>query len=436
MKEKQLYKANMKTKSTSKSKTIADHVYMENRNGHIRYKVVINGKTKTFRSESDAMIYASNCTIQKYKSGNNDDESITYKEVAYHLMNSLKKEQKGSTYQTKKEILERIIFPNFVAVDKRILDITLKDCRQMRDFLLDYQVPKKQKDGTTVYVDAKTNYKNNILVIFKQVFNYAVETFAVANPYIVKIKKIKKSTDEEDSVGEDDFYNIWSPNDFKFFISNVTSNMYKTLFSLSITSWARIGEIQALRWKHYDGSKIHVFRNIMKVRKYIDPKCFIDDTVKSKASKRYIELPKEMCMILDEYKEKQKFIPGFSDDWYIFNRWDGKKYTDGYYPLPRTNIQRAFEKGMELSNFSEENNKKIRIHDLRHSGATLAIVEKQDIKAVSERLGHSSVDITLNIYHHVIEKTKNGLVNNTEQFISDIQKNHKKIGEDNYKNEK
>lgn len=79
---------------------------------------------------------------------------------------------------------------------------------------------------------------------------------------------------------------------------------------------------------------------------------------------------------------------GFSDDWFIF---------DGLNPLSPTIVGRKKNKYCELTNV-----KKIRIHDFRHSHATLLISLKVHITVISERLGHSDINMTLNRYSHMI----------------------------------
>ncbi|MCB1004332.1 MAG: tyrosine-type recombinase/integrase, partial [Acidimicrobiales bacterium] len=44
----------------------------------------------------------------------------------------------------------------------------------------------------------------------------------------------------------------------------------------------------------------------------------------------------------------------------------------------------------------------IRFHDLRHTHATLALAARVHPKVVQERLGHSSISITLDLYSHVV----------------------------------
>ena len=44
----------------------------------------------------------------------------------------------------------------------------------------------------------------------------------------------------------------------------------------------------------------------------------------------------------------------------------------------------------------------IRLHDLRHTHATILLRDRENVKVVSERLGHASVTVTLGIYAHVM----------------------------------
>ena len=59
--------------------------------------------------------------------------------------------------------------------------------------------------------------------------------------------------------------------------------------------------------------------------------------------------------------------------------------------------------------------KKIRIHDFRHSHASNLIGEGMDIVAVSKRLGHSSVEMTLNVYTHLLRKNDSKMLNYSEK---------------------
>ena len=87
----------------------------------------------------------------------------------------------------------------------------------------------------------------------------------------------------------------------------------------------------------------------------------------------------------------------FSEDWFVFG---------GVRPLPETTIQ------VKKNEYCKEAGvKQIRIHDFRHSCASLLINQGASIALVSKYLGHGNVSITLNTYTHMF---KNELQNMTD----------------------
>jgi integrase len=63
----------------------------------------------------------------------------------------------------------------------------------------------------------------------------------------------------------------------------------------------------------------------------------------------------------------------------------------------------------------------VRFHDLRHTHATLALLKTKNIKAVSARLGHSDIRVTLNTYAHFVPLMENELVNAMESLLTPAQ---------------
>lgn len=68
-------------------------------------------------------------------------------------------------------------------------------------------------------------------------------------------------------------------------------------------------------------------------------------------------------------------------------------------PFKKTTLFTNFNKFLEKNNI-----RKIRIHDLRHTNATIMLLSGTNIKVVSERLGHSDIKISMNRYSHVLEE--------------------------------
>lgn len=62
----------------------------------------------------------------------------------------------------------------------------------------------------------------------------------------------------------------------------------------------------------------------------------------------------------------------------------------------------------------------LRFHDLRHSYATISLENGDDIKTVSENLGHATVAFTLDVYGHVTEKMKKQSADRMQEYINSI----------------
>lgn len=86
------------------------------------------------------------------------------------------------------------------------------------------------------------------------------------------------------------------------------------------------------------------------------------------------------------YSKYSTIYPDFNNNYYIFG---------GNKPLSPTTIER------KKNNWCIESGvKQIRIHDFRHSHATILVNSDLPIKAISERLGHGDVAFTINTYVH------------------------------------
>ncbi|MDR0384158.1 MAG: tyrosine-type recombinase/integrase [Christensenellaceae bacterium] len=75
-------------------------------------------------------------------------------------------------------------------------------------------------------------------------------------------------------------------------------------------------------------------------------------------------------------------------------------------PLSLTTVTRKFNEYCDIAEV-----KRIRIHDLRHSHASLLISRGQNILAIAQRLGHSNVEQLLNRYGHLMPEDQKRLVN-------------------------
>jgi len=126
-------------------------------------------------------------------------------------------------------------------------------------------------------------------------------------------------------------------------------------------------------------------------------------TPKTESSIRDIQIDKCLnkdLLKLKKFYEKKYNLSNY--DYYIFG---------GIKPLATTTINRHKEKACKLANL-----KNIRLHDFRHSHATLLLQKKVYIKEISRRLGHSKTSTTLDIYTHT-NRTQEKKVIKTLNFL-------------------
>lgn len=224
-------------------------------------------------------------------------------------------------------------------------------------------------------MDISTSVKNFAIYAVKGVFKFASEFYDYPNPSLF-LKKFKKKQVEVLEEME-----TWTPEEFKLFHDAVDKPVYQAYFSFLYWTGVRRSEGLAVCYTDFD-PEVGTIRIWHAIKNF--PQGFID--LKNDSSIRTIKLDpvllKEIQPFIDQCDEEHPFIFG------------------GERSLPITNVQREFKKGIDQSGV-----KPIRIHDLRHSHATLLINSGCNIVAVSKRLGHSTIEQTLKTYTHLLEKT-------------------------------
>lgn len=175
--------------------------------------------------------------------------------------------------------------------------------------------------------------------------------------------------------------NVWTYEELQQFLPNVENEMFKILFHFLFFTGLRIGEALALQRSDLTGDSISVTKTIKSFKQGAKP-------LKTASSRRKVEL--------DDYT--LSLIQGLT-------KGKGKYIFGGIEPVGQSTVQRAWDKAFETSKV-----KRIRIHDLRHSHASWLINSDVNIVAVSRRLGHSSVEMTLRVYTHLLEESNDKLM--------------------------
>ncbi|MCI8403906.1 MAG: site-specific integrase [Clostridia bacterium] len=169
---------------------------------------------------------------------------------------------------------------------------------------------------------------------------------------------------------------------------------YKTAVMLILYTGLRRGELCGLDWADIDieNGIVHVEKAVL----YTKRKGIYEDTTKTKQSRRAVYIPKEMTLLLKEWKIEQcKQKLSIGDQW----QESGKVFTSNDGSVMRPDTFAAWFKQFIRQNKLPD----IHLHTLRHTSATLLIANGVNIATVSGRLGHANKTTTLNIYSHAIQ---------------------------------
>ena len=245
------------------------------------------------------------------------------------------------TMRTKKYIVELKILPYFG--NKRVNDITAVDIRQWQNELI--------KMG---YSPTYLKTINNRL---SAIFNYAVRYYDLKSNPCAKAGSMGKSKAEE--------MNFWTGEEFRRFIDSVMNKRlsYMAFMTLYWTGM-RLGELLALNPKDVDLEKRTI--SITKSYQRLGKKDVITPP-KTPKSKRVITIPEFLAADIKDYMDS---LYDLQED-------------DRLFPITKYYLEHEMQRGIKESGV-----KQIRVHDLRHSHASMLIELGFSPLEIANRLGH------------------------------------------------
>ena len=185
----------------------------------------------------------------------------------------------------------------------------------------------------------------------------------------------------------------WSSEALRDFLDAIVGHQYEIAFRLLAASGLRRGEVLGLRWRDvdFDLGQIAVANTITELGSEV-----VMGPPKTARSRRNVYLDRRTMTALRDHRKRQREQriaagPAWDGDhdWVVTNELGG-------FVSPG-NVSYEFRKLVEQLDLP-----RIRLHDLRHTHATLALKAGVHPKVVSERLGHATVGITLDLYSHVV----------------------------------
>lgn len=206
--------------------------------------------------------------------------------------------------------------------------------------------------------------------------------------------------------------NTWTANEVGHFLIQVADDHYGPLWRLIATTGMRRGEALAVHWTDVDleRGRLVIRRSLGEDRKPVeqeDGSTVLKRTLVFGPTKndsvRVVDLDTVTIAILREHRDRQEAEAQLlGDRWVdhglVFARgrlWLGKTATAGG-PLDPERMSEAFQRACRRHGM-----RRIRLHELRHTWATLALENDIHPKVVQVQLGHSTSSITLDLYTHV-----------------------------------
>jgi integrase len=172
---------------------------------------------------------------------------------------------------------------------------------------------------------------------------------------------------------------VWNPEQVRTFLTHTEGQELAALWRMALGTAMRQSELLALRWSdaNLDRRDVLVTRTWSRIKG-----AWIMGDVKTAAGRRRISLPASCVQALKALRAERDLSSGDDLIWTFTPRVAGYRFG-------------VAQQGTGLP--------RIRFHDLRHTSATLMLLNGEHPKVVSQRLGHSSVAITMDRYSHVLE---------------------------------
>jgi integrase len=270
-----------------------------------------------------------------------------------------------------REIIRRYVVPYVGA--KRLVDLSPLDVKAMHAALLDHG----RKDGTALAA-ASVQLAHRVLhrALADAVRWNLIPTNPASNVRVPKGERMEMS--------------VWTAEEASTFLDTVADDRLAALWTVALHTGLRRGELAGLRWKDVDLDAATL--TVAQQRTTADNQVVV--MAPKAKSQRQLLLAPATVSALDAHRKCQRaerlaLRPAWTNTGYVFVDEAGEPY----HPQ---RLLKMFEQAIRRAGVPS-----IRLHDLRHTMATLALQAGVHPKVVQEQLGHSAINVTLDIYSHV-----------------------------------
>lgn len=262
---------------------------------------------------------------------------------------------KERSIMTKRTLIETKILPYFG--DKQMNEITAVDIIKWQNALLNQEY--------------KPTYLRMIQNQLTALFNHAERFYDLKDNPCKKVDKMGRANAKE--------LNFWTKDEFEVFIQCFTEEeeLYRIIFLMLFWLGCRVGELLALTSEDIDfeNGTVSISKTYFRRNKtdYIT-------APKTESSNRKITIPEFLQKEIKQFLDRQYELMAL----------------ERIFPITDRAIQKKMKQKTEQAKL-----KPIRVHDLRHSHIALLIEKGMQPLVIAQRVGHDSVNTTMNIYGHL-----------------------------------
>lgn len=342
-----------------------------------------------FKTKKEAQLALTKVQLEYEKNGLNKSKELTFQEIYDLWIVNYEQTVKESSFVKTKEQFKNHILPAFGAfkVNKISIDVAQKFANEkVKDFVL-YR-----------------EFINNA----SRICDYAIRLgYLQDNPFKkITVPKKKVSVQEEESL------NFFNKEELEVFFEAVEKKkdirMYAFFRTLSFTGM-RAGELLALTWKDIDFKDNYIQINKTLARGK-NRRLYVEQP-KTKNSKRKIPTDEKTLNILKKWRlEQRRLLLALGINTLNKNQLVFSNERNEHLQLSKP------RKWLEVI-IKQNNLKRITIHGLRHTHASLLLESGANIKDVQGRLGHASIQITMDLYIHITDKRKEETATQFAKYI-------------------
>lgn len=353
----------IRKRETKKKGIVYDIIFrIIDKDGRRKQKVLSGYKTKALaRKAYNEFMSTYIAPPMKY----DGKEVLTLTKAYESYCGYLKYERKESTLYTIIHTFKPHILPFFA--NKNMFELTSEDVRAWQTALY-----AKHKENGQQFSNERLK---RIWGFFRAFVRWANNEYKTPNIFD-GLKPPKRQTIKR-------HYVIWTKEQFEQFYNHVDNIKYKAIFKTLFYSGIRLGELQALEVNDFTNGKLHIYKTY--TRKTLDNVPYKITDLKN-YKEHFVPLPKHTQEIINEwlaYKQKNQ-IPNK----YIFGN---------EHPISQTAISHAFKKYIAKAELPN-----IRIHDLRHSYASMLVSLGTNFSVIASLLG-DTLDQVLKTYAHTTQ---------------------------------